>query len=595
MNTFDGELLFGNDEKVVEDVEETVTPSTTLPVISNDERDLRVAEFTHFLIHNSELQGLLNYTEIPEKGHSEKFMSLLNHMGYFFPNPETLLDVLLSSPLGCSDWLQSRLKRPDKKLYSEINKAIATQTNSYNPYQDFPVILTQDDIAIECGNRFFYSNARYIASFNKWYFWDGVRWLVDKRAIHYSYIGNHLRDISNELKKWIKAQKNILNEKEFKTKSKWVEAEYKNLRSAPFRQNIDTLLKTSTHCSVNHEIFDANNLQLGTPNGVYNLQTCILHPSHQDYYISKLTGCVVMKGKPTLWLKFLSTIFSGNQELINFIQRLCGYCLTGLTVEEKIFFFYGTGANGKSKFLEILFFVLGDYARKAPANLLLETRNQEHATGLAGLKGARLVVCSELPSGATWNDQVLKDITGGDTISARLMRQDFFDFKPQFTPIIAGNHQPRLKNIDESMIRRMVMIDFGVTIPKEKRDPHLGDKLKSEAGQILKWCIDGAYHYFQQGLNIPQVVLDTSSDYIKNEDVIGEFIESRLIKIGGRTEFNLIFQQYTLWMNLQGYNFPMTERNLKKVFKDRDIKVIRSNSIYYINGFGINYVPQKQA
>jgi putative DNA primase/helicase len=147
---------------------------------------------------------------------------------------------------------------------------------------------------------------------------------------------------------------------------------------------------------------------------------------------------------------------------------MVGYCLTGVTSAHALFFLYGTGANGKSVFANVISTILGDYAATASMDTFVETRGDRHPTDLAGLRGARFVTAIETEQGRRLNESKVKAITGGDKISARFMRQDFFEYSPQFKPVIVGNHKPAIRNIDEAMKRRMHMIPFTVTIPPGK-------------------------------------------------------------------------------------------------------------------------------
>jgi len=534
------------------------------------------------------LLGFWQYQVIPSDGHSERFMSLLNFLAFYSQGDATLMmQWLQESPFGKSDWFQDRLQRHDNRVDIEIHKAITSQQNFYSLNYSTQNANTNDlshsDLAKDLGERFFYQNTRYVAKYGSWFIWDDVRWVLDEKCLHLSRISQFLRAKSQELLAWAENEKDSMSEVDFDKLMRWVRAESKTLKSAPSRMHVESIIKTDPKCTVSPNVFDSNLRTLGTPTGTIDLKTGMMMPPSQDDYITKSTSCELVAGLPEKWLKFLNTIFDGDQEMISFIQVLFGYTLTGLTVEEKLFFFYGTGANGKSKLLEILYYILGDYAKRAPASLLLEQRNEQHPTGMAGLEGSRGVFASETPNGKTWADQVIKDLTGGDTITARRMRQDFFEFTPQFKLLIAGNHQPRLKNVDESVVRRMVMIPFNVTIPPEQRDTQLGEKLKAEAGQILGWCVEGAVEYFKNGLQIPESVTNASREYIKNEDIIGEFIDSNMEQDAGNCEVRAIFELYKLWITSQGYNYPITERQLRKEFKDRGYSIKRSNSVYYIH------------
>ena len=149
---------------------------------------------------------------------------------------------------------------------------------------------------------------------------------------------------------------------------------------------------------------------------------------------------------------------------------MVGYALTGVTVEHALFFLYGTGANGKSVFVNTIAAILGDYATNAPMDTFMATQGERHPTDMAGLRGARLVTSIETEQGRRWAESRLKALTGGDKISARFMRQDFFEFIPQFKLVVAGNHKPAIRTIDEAMRRRLHLVPFTVTIPPKQRD-----------------------------------------------------------------------------------------------------------------------------
>jgi len=494
------------------------------------------------------------------------------------------------NPQGCGNTIAAFAKAgiggEGRALYPDTSEAIGIYdgANTSNTKD-----LSHSDLAIDLGCQFFYENTRYVARFGAWFIWDGTRWVQDEKLCHLDHIGKYLRTRADELLTWAEGQKGELSNAEYEKLLRTVKQEVKTLKSAPLRMQVESIIRTDPKCTISPSDLDTDLRIIGTPNEAINLATGELSQPRRKDLITKSTGCELKAGTPTEWLNFLAVIFDGDQDMINFIQRLLGYTLTGLTVEEKLFFFYGTGANGKSKLLETIYFVLGDYAKRAPASLLLEQRNAQHPTAMAGLMGARGVFASEIPSGKTWDDQVIKDATGGDTITARLMRQDFFEFMPHFKLLIAGNHQPRLKNVDESVVRRMVMIPFNVTISPEQRDTQLGEKLKAEAGQILSWCVKGSVQYFERGLDIPESVTSASKEYIQNEDVIGEFVDTCMEEFSGQIEVHVVFEIYTNWIRSQGYSYPKTERQLRKEFKDRGYTIKRSNSVYYIHNMRVKF------
>jgi putative DNA primase/helicase len=195
-----------------------------------------------------------------------------------------------------------------------------------------------------------------------------------------------------------------------------------------------------------------------------------IKPNDPLDYCRKIAGCEIGPEGSTcpLWLDFLNTVMGKNQEMIEYLRRVCGYCLTGLITEHVMFFLYGTGANGKSVFINTIRGIMGTYHVTAPVDTFTVTHGSSHPTDLAGLMGARLVTAIETEEGRRWAEAKIKALTGGDEISARFMRQDFFTFTPTFKLMIAGNHRPRLTNVDEAMRRRIHMILFDVTIPMKR-------------------------------------------------------------------------------------------------------------------------------
>ena len=275
----------------------------------------------------------------------------------------------------------------------------------------------------------------------------------------------------------------------------------------------------------------------------------------REDYCTKISGCAMaLKGTPCpIWLAFLIKVMGDNQELVDYLQRVCGYCLTGLITEHAMFFLYGTGANGKSVFINTIRGIMGSYHTTAPIETFTVANSTQHPTDLAGLVGARLVTAVETEEGRTWAESKLKAITGGDEISARFMRQDFFQFTPTFKLMIAGNHKPRLRSVDEAMRRRFHLIPFSVTIPKQDRDPDLAEKLKAEWPAILRWMVEGTMIWQKQGLCPPQAVLDATNQYLETEDSIATWI-------GDRCECNpsyqdssaSLFASWKAWAELNG-------------------------------------------
>src|SRR5262249_1446093 len=225
--------------------------------------------------------------------------------------------------------------------------------------------------------------------------------------------------------------------------------------------------------------------ELNTPSGIVDLRTGEIRKHARLAYMTKITGAAPDASCPTpYWRAFLNRVTGDKQELVEYLQRMAGYTLTGLTSEHALFFIYGLGANGKTTFLNAMIKAAGDYHMTAPIETFTASNHDRHPTELAALQGARIVTAVETEEGRRWAESGIKALTGGDRISARFMRQDFFEYTPQFKLIVAGNHKPGLRSVDEAIRRRFNLIPFTVTIPPEERDEALPEKLKAELPRI---------------------------------------------------------------------------------------------------------------
>ena len=270
--------------------------------------------------------------------------------------------------------------------------------------------------------------------------------------------------------------------------------------------------------------------------GTIDLNTGLTHAPDRLDYITQKAGCrAAPRGTPhPIWSAFLDRITDHDKELERFLQRYIGYCMTGATYEHCFVFAYGTGANGKGVFLNTICKVFGDYATVADMATFIDSKNDRHPTELAKLRGARLVVAQETQQGRSWDEAKIKAITGGDKQTARFMRQDFFDFYPTFKLFIAGNYKPNLKNVDEAMRRRLLLVPFTVQIPPAERNIHLTEELETEWPAILRWAIDGCLEWGQIGLAPPAVVTDATAEYFAAEDAFGLWLEDDCeVKVGG--------------------------------------------------------------
>jgi putative DNA primase/helicase len=315
-----------------------------------------------------------------------------------------------------------------------------------------------------------------------------------------------------------------------------------------------------------------------------NLVTGIERPSDPKDYITKIAAVAAADpGTPhPLWDAFLARVTNNVHELIGFLQRFLGYCMTGSTKEHVLLFLYGTGANGKSVFVNTVSGIFGDYAIIAPMELFMASKHERHPTEIAKLRGARLVVAQETEKGRRWDTTKIKNLTSDDRLTGRFMRQDFFDFTPTHKLIITGNHKPVLRTVDEAMRRRLLLVPFTVQIPPAERDPQLAEKLKAEWPAILRWMIDGCLEWHRDGLKVPDVVRNASDDYFDEQDTLGLWIEEWIDR--DANAFTLTAELFKVWKLFceQGNHYVGTEQAFSNDLADHGFERARKE---YGRGF----------
>jgi putative DNA primase/helicase len=296
------------------------------------------------------------------------------------------------------------------------------------------------------------------------------------------------------------------------------------------KQRLDAMVqiyKSLDGISVCPDQLDSDQYLLGVQNGVIDLRHGNLIAPTREMFITKRAH---VSYDPTAtaprFEDFIDEITSGNSEIAAYLQRLAGYCLTGDTNEQSLHFFYGTGANGKSVLLEVLRRLLGDYAVQAQADSLMQRRDiGSPRNDLARLKGARLVIASEIEDGQPMAEGLVKQLTGQDRIVARHLYKEHFEFTPQFKIIVAANHRPQILGDDYAIWRRIRLVPFEVTIPEDRRDPQLVDKLAAELAGILNWALRGLLEWHRAGLQPPQAVLLATSEYRREMDILGDWLQ----------------------------------------------------------------------
>ena len=346
---------------------------------------------------------------------------------------------------------------------------------------------------------------------------------------------------------------------------------------------------------------DSDQMLVGYDNArrVIDLRTGENRPATAGDYITKsLTVAEVGDAaKAVRWLQFLDQIFPGDAELIDWLRRWIGYTLTGSTAEQILLFCFGLGANGKSVLGELLRWLLGDYSRAIPVEMLCESKRQAGSAtpDIADLVGARLALTTETEDGAALAESLIKSLTAGDTISARPLYGKPFNFAPQFKLLMLGNHRPVVRGTDHGIWRRIRLVPFRRTFAPDERDPHLLDKLKAEAPHILAWMVQGCIDWQRRGLaDTPAVVAAETSDYRQEQDVIGEFLAEATVQSPvSEVSAGDLYARYREWAIESGLR-PASKTSLGRRLGERGLTRRKSSgqvlwaglSLKQIAGFG---------
>ena len=355
------------------------------------------------------------------------------------------------------------------------------------------------------------------------------------------------------------------------------------LCSAQTTSNLLSLARSESGIVTPVAEWNAWPMLLNTTGAVYDLRTGQAVP--REGHLFTQVASVEPKLMPTpVWSKFLADVFDNDVAMIEFIQRLAGYCLTGSIKEQKLFFLYGEGSNGKSVLLDVLRDIAGTYGHSLPSEALMSSKHDRHPTTLAALQGKRLAISSEIEESSHWAEARIKQLTGDKTLTARFMRGDEFTFDITHKHILAGNFKPRFKGDDFAMQRRMVLVPFTQRFEGLRRDDHLRDKLVAECPGILAWAIEGAAKWCESGLLIPESVQTSSKDYMAEQDDLALWIEECCtVGDGLKAKSSELFQSFDQWKRRNGENAG-SNKNFSQRLERKFQKMPRSSSGLFFAG-----------
>jgi P4 family phage/plasmid primase-like protien len=366
----------------------------------------------------------------------------------------------------------------------------------------------------------------------RWLHWNGSRWAVQAHG------GGIVREYAKAIART------------YPDEREWAGHKKRALGTAGITGAL-AMSTTDFRIEVGIDQLDARPWELNTPAGIIDLRSGLLMPSDPDRLHTKSTACAPdFDADQGPWTDFLRTTFQSDEAMIGYIQRLMGYACVGEVREAILPVFYGQGANGKTVLLETVQAVLGDYATVAPQKFLVQGPGQ-HATEIAALAGARLVIASETNEGEKFDEAKVKIMTGGDRIKARFMRQDEFTFAPSHLLVMMTNHRPEVGSGGTSFWRRLREIPFNHIVPEVQRDPELTQRLTSRHGPaIMAWLAQGAADYAARGLREPDKVKAATKTYEASTDTVGRFVDEMCLIGGGdlvKIETGKVRSAYELW------------------------------------------------
>ena len=387
------------------------------------------------------------------------------------------------------------------------------------------------------------TDLHYCHPWKRWLIWDGTRWKVDDTA----EIERRARDTIRKIFFETASEEDPDIRKKLCSHALASESAYK-------LKAMTALAASEAAVPILPSDLDSDGWLLNCRNGTLDLRTGELSNHNRANLITKI---LPVEYNPLadcpMWNDFLQQIMNRNTALIDFLQRAVGYTLTGDITEQCLFILYGSGSNGKTTFIETLMALIADYAIKTPSESLMLKHGDSIPNDIARLKGARMVAACEAELGRRFAESLLKQLTGGDVITARFLHQEFFDFTPCCKIWFATNHRPIIKGSDYAIWRRLRLIPFNVTIPEDDQDKGLPVKLLKELPGILTWAVEGCCKWQEKGLGPPDEVRIATAQYRDEMDTLGAFIsDCCIISAEATAQATPLYNAYCKWSNDHG-------------------------------------------
>jgi len=368
---------------------------------------------------------------------------------------------------------------------------------------------------------------------------------------------------------------------------------YKHIKSSGNESKLKAMTSVARsydNMSVKSSQFDADDYLFNCHNGVLDLKSGQLKPHSSSILVSKICGT---KFDPSAecprWLEFLDTIFFGNDELIRFVQKSIGYVLTGDVSYQMFFILHGTGANGKSTFVDTIYKMLGSYAMITPTSTLTAKRGNEIPNDVARLKGARFVVASELSRSNILDESLIKQLTSTEPLSARYLHKEFFEFRPTGKVFLSTNYRPTIRGTDDGIWRRIKLIPFNHKFEGDKKIENYAEKyLFPELPGILRWAVDGFFMLQSKGFHEPEAVMAATNQYKESEDIIGSFLsENCVLQPHCRVTVSELYDLYKQVSDVRIRKKDFNDYIQKSGYKKERGSMGKYKGRYYWQGIGV--------
>jgi putative DNA primase/helicase len=422
---------------------------------------------------------------------------------------------------------------------------------------------------------------RYNAAWKKWLVWEETHWRTDDGALIHERGLHMVRNIYDELLKTADYRDRMEIER-YAVLSESVRRREAFVKAASWIKELN----------VTSDDLDRNPWLLNVKNGTIDVTTGEFREHRQEDMITKCANVAYdPQADCPAWKQFVREIMDYKADIITFLQTAAGWALTGDTSEQTMFILFGSGANGKSTFLNTIMYLLGDYAIATPTETFMKRNGDQNTNDLARLRGTRFVTTTEAEQGRRLSEPLIKQITGNDRMTARFLYGEFINFVPTFKIFMATNHKPVIKGTDHGIWRRIKLIPFTTRIPEERQDKHLEEKLRAEPAGILNWLLEGTERWRREGLRVPAAILNATDEYRGEMDVIGNFLKERCVqRPGASIRIRELFKAYQDWCG-ENNEHACSERFFSLRLKEMGYERTRTAEARYWSGIALKAGP----